>query len=121
MPQGYRAMYEHRQKPFDALLKEIAADGGRLATVVREEPSTSYRLHKRVPCIHSHGDALSFIDSFGKDPGSIYILVPREVLDSAHSWFAPEYRLQQRSRAGRWVLYTVAKNQMDQSLPATAR
>lgn len=121
VPQGYRAMYEHRQKPFDALLKEIAADGGRLATVVREEPSTSYRLHKRVPCIHSHEDAVSFIDSLGKDPGSIYILVPREVLDSAHSWFAPEYRLQQRSRAGRWVLYTVAKNQMDQSLPATAR
>ena len=110
VPQGYMAMYEHRQKPFDALLKSIAADGGQLATVVREEPSTSYRLHKRIPCIHSHEEALSFIESLGQNPGTIYILAPREVLDSAHSWFAPEYRLEQRDRAGRWVLYTVTKN-----------
>jgi 4-amino-4-deoxy-L-arabinose transferase-like glycosyltransferase len=102
VPQGYLAMYEQKQKPFDLLVSKVLQEKGLLATVVREEPSLSYYSHERIACLRDPKEARLF-ESENQAHSSKFLLIPVEVLESSLTWFKGPLVLEGKS--GRWSLF----------------
>ncbi|MBS1999393.1 MAG: hypothetical protein JSS86_23865, partial [Cyanobacteria bacterium SZAS LIN-2] len=53
VPHGHRVFYREVHKPFEAMIMRVIKDRAQIATVVTEEPSISYFLHRHIDVINT--------------------------------------------------------------------
>lgn len=101
VPQAFMIFYEDRQKPFEELLLTVQGAGADLATVIVEEPSTSYFLHRRIPCIKTPQEARDYLAG-GKKPH--YVLINKDVIEDI-SWFGGGEKIVKKT--DKWTLFAL--------------
>ena len=62
VPIGHRVFYNEVHRPFEAMIGRAIADRAQIATVVTEEPSISYFLHRHIPLITTPNEARAYLD-----------------------------------------------------------
>lgn len=103
VPQAHIAFYEDRQVPVDALTLKVLGQGGSLATIIRSEPSFSYRLHKHIPCVKTPADAKTFLVTA---PAPHWVLAPKEVLNNIE-WFGATDKIEVAGKTKKWTLFKI--------------
>lgn len=98
VPEGLKAMYDHKQVGFNRLASIAKNDNANLATFSAEEPSLCWTLHKRIPRIIDEKDAQRFMQN---TPSPRYLLAPKEMLEDM-IWFRANTRIVAAS--GKWQL-----------------
>ena len=107
VPWGHMVFYREVHKPFEAMIMQVIADRAQIATVVTEEPSISYFLHRHIDVINTPQEAEKYLAEKGSGEnlgGKHYLLVPEKCLRDME-WFPPNPR--QLAKIRKWTLFSV--------------
>jgi 4-amino-4-deoxy-L-arabinose transferase-like glycosyltransferase len=106
VPLGHKVFYREVHKPFEAMIMQAIADHAQLATVVTEEPSISYFLHRHVDVIKTPVEAQQYLRGKGDQGESShhYLIVPEKCLKDME-WFPPNAK--ELAKIHRWTLFSV--------------
>ncbi|MBS2010685.1 MAG: glycosyltransferase family 39 protein [Cyanobacteria bacterium SZAS TMP-1] len=105
VPHGHRVFYREVHKPFEAMIMRVIKDRAQIATVVTEEPSISYFLHRHIDVINTPVEAERYLAQKGEFAGSKhYLLVPEKCLRDME-WFPPNAR--QLAKIRKWTLFCI--------------
>jgi 4-amino-4-deoxy-L-arabinose transferase-like glycosyltransferase len=106
VPLGHKVFYREVHKPFEAMIMQAIADHAQLATVVTEEPSISYFLHRHVDVIKTPVEAQQYLMEKGDQGESShhYLIVPEKCLKDME-WFPPNPK--ELAKIHRWTLFSL--------------
>jgi 4-amino-4-deoxy-L-arabinose transferase-like glycosyltransferase len=110
VPIGHRVFYNEVHRPFEAMIGQAIADRAQIATVVTEEPSISYFLHRHVPLITTPAEARAYLDTaekIGDVKAAHYLLVPAKCLKDMEWFPAGAVEL---SKIRKWTLFKLNEN-----------
>ena len=89
VPVGHRIFYNEVHRPFEAMIERVMQDQAQIATVVTEEPSISYFLHRHIDVLNTPQDAQKYLITKalnGAPNTRHYLIVPQKCLKDME-WF----------------------------------
>jgi 4-amino-4-deoxy-L-arabinose transferase-like glycosyltransferase len=105
VPVGHRVFYNEVHRPFEVMIEKVIADRAMIATVVTEEPSISYFLHRHIDVLNTPLEARAYLErteSNGSQPAPHYLLVPQKCLKDMEWFPAGAVEL---SKIRKWTLF----------------
>ncbi len=102
VPLGHKVFYREVHKPFESMIMRAINDHAQIATVVTEEPSISYFLHRHIDVINTPMEAKKYLAEKGESGSHHYLLVPTKCLKDME-WFPPQSR--KLAKIHRWTLF----------------
>ncbi len=104
VPQGHKVFYREVHMPFEAMILRAISDHAQLATVVTEEPSISYFLHRHIDLITTPAEAQKYMAEKGESGSRHYLIVPAKCLKDME-WFPPGAK--ELAKIHRWSLFSL--------------
>ncbi|MBU6451122.1 MAG: glycosyltransferase family 39 protein [Cyanobacteria bacterium REEB67] len=105
VPVGHRVFYNEVHRPFEVMIEKVIADQAMIATVVTEEPSISYFLHRHIDVLNTPLEARAYLERRqlnGSQLAPHYVLVPQKCLKDMEWFPAGAVEL---SKIRKWTLF----------------